>query len=85
MYVVKNSDLEKVSGGMANPVSGLPFEEAMKKAKELGPDRKDMGGWTRMNEKDYMKWWRESNKESKEYLDNKKEVDEFIGDMEGLK
>lgn len=79
MYTLNDDSLEKVVSGVANPVSGLSYNKAMKKAKELGLERKDMGGWTRMNEKDYMKWWRSSNKESKEYLDHKKEVDEFIG------
>lgn len=82
MSYLNDDSLEKVAGGIANPVSGLSYDNAMKKAKELGPDRKDMGGWTRMNDKDYMKWWKSSNKESKEYLDHKKEVDEFIGDTE---
>ncbi len=79
MYNLKDDDLDKVAGGIANPVSGLSYEEAMKKAKKLGTGNKDMGSWKQMNEKDYMKWWRDSNKESKEYLDHKKEVDEFIG------
>ncbi len=79
MYSLYDNDLKKVSGGISNPVSGLSYEEAMKKAKELGPDQKDMGGWKQMSQKDFMNWWRSSNKESKEYLDHKKEVDDFIG------
>lgn len=80
MYFLNNENLEKVAGGISNPVSGLSYEEAIKKAKELGSERKDMGGWTRMSERDFMNWWRDSNKESKEYLNHQKEADEFIGD-----
>ena len=81
MNTLNGNDLEKVAGGMPNPVSGLTYEKAMKKAKELDAYRKDMGGGKRMSGKNYMKWWRGSNNESKEYLDHKNEVDEFIGDL----
>ena len=76
MDILNNEKLDKVSGGMKNPVSGISFEEAMKKAKELGPDRKDMGGWTQMNEVDYLIWWKDSN--SGEYEKHKSEIDAII-------
>ncbi len=84
MSVLNDNNLNKVAGGvndaigMPNPVSGLSYAEAMKKAKELGSERKKIGTSEQMSNRDYMNWWRESNKDSKEYLDHKKEVDDFI-------
>ena len=74
---LNDDDLKNVSGGMANPVAGMSFEDAMKRATELG-DGQDMGDWQTMADSQFIKWWRESNLNSKEYLDHKDEVDAFI-------
>lgn len=67
------NEIPKAVAGMPNPICGVSFEDAMKKAEELGPDRKDMGGWTRMNNVDYLTWWADHN--PAEYEKHKSEVD----------
>ena len=67
----------KSVAGMPNPVSGMSFEDAMKKAGELGSERKDMGGWYQMNDTDFLKWWASSN--PSEYEAHKSEIDTIIG------
>ena len=76
MTTLDNEKLGKVAGGMKNPVSGVSFEGAMKKAKELGHERKDMGGWTQMNDVDYLTWWKDCNKE--EYENHKDVIDAML-------
>ena len=68
---------DKLYAGMPNPITGVSFEEAMKKAKELGSERKDMGGWYQMNDVDYLKWWSKSNTDL--YEAHKNEIDAIIG------
>ncbi len=68
----------EIVGGRADPVVGMSYESALRIAKELGEKRKSLGTWTQMNQVDYMKRWRNSNKNSKEYLNRKEEIDEFI-------
>ena len=68
----------EIVGGRVDPVVGISYENAMRTAKQLGKKRKSLGTWTQMNQVDYMKWWRNSNKNSEEYLNNKEEVDRFI-------
>ena len=65
------------AAGLPNPVSGMSFEDAMKKAEELGPIRRDMGGWSRMSGADFLKWWASSNAEA--YEAHKSEVDAITG------
>ena len=76
MESVNNEKLGKVSGGMANPVSGVSFADAMKRAKEFGPVCKDEGGYITMNDAAYLKWWKSCNPE--EYAKHKAEVDPII-------
>ncbi len=76
--ILNNEELENISGGMPNPVTGISYKDAMKKAMELG-NGTDMGSWQTMNAQQYLTWWRASNLDSKEYLDNKDKIDGFIG------
>ncbi len=73
-------ELRNISGGMPNPVSGMSYEKAWKIAKKWEAEAKEKGlkkGQWGTGES-FMKWWASSNKDRKEYLDHKKEVDEYI-------
>ena len=72
---VSPKNLEKVSGGVANPVAGMSFEDAKKHAEKLGTNGIDYGSWKTMNTAQFMKWWLSSNENRKEYLDNKAAAD----------
>ena len=57
----------KVTGGlvgMANPVSGMSEEEAMRIANALG-EGKNVDSWKTMSGERFLEWWRESNKEKR--------------------
>ena len=65
---LSEDELKQVTGGatrpmmgMANPVAGMPKEQAEAIARELGGG-KDMGSWRTMSGDEFMKWWEESNK-----------------------
>ena len=73
-------ELRNISGGMPNPVSGMSYEEARKIAKKWEAEARKKGlkkGQWGTGES-FMKWWASSNKDRKDYLDHKKEVDEYI-------
>lgn len=73
-------ELRNISGGMPNPVSGMSYEKAWKIAKQWEAEAKEKGlkkGQWGTGES-FMKWWASSNKDRKDYLDHKKEVDEYI-------
>lgn len=78
MDKLNEKEEREIVGGRVNPVAGMSYESAVKTAKELGEKRKSLGTWIQMNQVDYMKWWRSSNKNSKEYLNRKEEIDRFI-------
>ncbi len=82
MEKLQNNELTEVVGGLANPVSGMSYKNAMKRAKSLGKKRKNMGTWSQMNETDFLRWWRSSNLDSDEYKKNKEEIDALIGEVE---
>ena len=75
MTEVNSENLEKVSGGVANPAAGMSFEDAKKHAEKLGTNDIDYGSWKTMNTAQFMKWWISSNENSKAYLDNKAAAD----------
>lgn len=78
MEKLSEKEEREIVGGRVNPVAGMSYERAVKTAKELGEKRKSLGTWIQMNQVDYMKWWRSSNKNSQEYLNHREEVDKFI-------
>jgi hypothetical protein len=93
MHSIDDSKLEKVAGGsnvvassvsklptvgMPNPASKLTYKEADEYSDKLGLKRTDMGGWMRMSKSDFMRWWRDCHKDSKEYLDHKEAVDKLV-------
>ncbi len=72
-------ELRNISGGMPDPLSGMSYEKAWKIAKEQDAKIKE----NKLKESEYtgvrfMKAWASSNKDRKDYLDHKKEVDEYI-------
>lgn len=73
-------ELRNISGGMPNPVSGMSYEKAWEIAKKWEAEARKKGlkkGQWGTGES-FMKWWASSNKDRKDYLDHKKEVDEYI-------
>ena len=78
MEKLNEKEEREIVGGMVDPIIGMSYESAMRIAKELGEKRKSLGTWTQMNQVDYMKRWRNSNKNSTEYLNHREEVDKFI-------
>lgn len=73
-------ELSIIAGGMPNPVSGMSYEKAWKIAKkwEVEARKKGIkkGQWG--TGESFMRWWVSNNKDSREYLDHKKEVDKYI-------
>lgn len=57
----------KTAGGMfasmANPVAGMPREQAEQIAASLG-DGTDMGSWRTMSGEQFLRWWAASNKDA---------------------
>ena len=54
------SDMDKISGGMANPVSGMSKEKALEISKKLA-NGEGCGTWSNMSSEEFMKWWKDSN------------------------
>lgn len=78
-------ELRNISGGMPDPLSRISYEKAWKIAKEQDTKMREKnikeGEYTGVR---FMKAWVSSNKYRKDYLNHKKEIDEYIKGGEAL-
>ena len=68
--------LGRISSGNADPIYEMSVRDVIKKAKELGPERKDMGTWTQPGGIDLLTLHIRCR--PREYAKHKSEFDEAI-------
>lgn len=79
---LNEKDIEAVSGGFCwyrDSMSNMSFDDAVAEAKKIGHTCYGLNGSVSEDlSVRFMRKWREDNKDNKEYLDHKDDVDRFI-------